>query len=51
MAMIGFNPVEYSINETARTVFFEFEVLEGNITFDVNVLFYTSDGSALSMDS
>ena len=51
MARIGFQPVEYNVNEGAGTVFFEFAVLEGNIAFGVNVLFRTSDGTAFSKDS
>ena len=51
VARIGFEPVEYNVNEAAGTVFFEFAVLEGNIAFGVNVLFRTSDGSAFSKDS
>ena len=51
MARIGFQPVEYNVNEGAGTVLIEFAVLEGNIAFDVNVLFSTSDGSALSKNS
>ena len=48
VARIGFDPVEYSVSEDAGTVSFEFGVLEGNIAFDVNVIFLSSNGSAQS---
>ena len=47
VATIGFEPVEYSILEgEGMQVFFIFRVLSGNIDFPVNVLFFTSSGSA-----
>ena len=42
--------MEYNVSEAVGIMFFEFAVLEGNISFDVNVLFSTSDGTALSKD-
>ncbi len=46
MARIGFAPVSYQASETDDSIMFMFGVLEGNIAFDVNVTFETSDGSA-----
>ncbi len=48
VATIGFNPVDYSVVEDAGPVNFMFSVLEGNIAFDVSVLFSTTGGSAIS---
>ena len=47
MAGIGFAPVDYQELESAGVITFMFGVLEGNIAFDVNVDFETSDGTAL----
>ena len=49
VARIGFSPVSYQASETDGFIMFVFGVLEGNIAFDVNVLFETSDGSAQGM--
>ncbi len=46
MARIGFSPLSYQASESAGSIIFRFGVLEGNIAFDVNVNFETSDGSA-----
>ncbi len=46
VARIGFTPVNYQASESDDSIMFMFGVLEGNIAFDVNVLFETSDGSA-----
>ena len=47
VATIGFEPVEYSISEGAGVpVIFMFRLLSGNLGFPVNVLFFTSNGSA-----
>ncbi len=50
MARIGFAPVDYQASEMDGSIMFMFGVLEGNITFDVNVDFETSDGSAEGMN-
>ncbi len=50
MARIGFAPVNYQASETDGSILFMFSVLEGNIAFDVNVLFETSEGSAQGMN-
>ena len=47
VARIGFAPVDYQELESAGVITFMFGVLEGNIAFDVNVDFETSDGTAL----
>ena len=49
-ARIGFSPVNYQASETDGSILFMFSVLEGNIAFDVNVNFETSDGSAQGMN-
>ena len=49
VAVIGFNPdVNDPVLESAGLVNFNFEVLEGNIAFDVSVLFFTTGETATS---
>lgn len=48
VATIGFDPVAYTVVEDAGTINFNFSVLNGNIAFDVTVLFFTTNGSAVS---
>ena len=49
VATIGFSPANYAVSEDAGSVDFVFAVLDGNIAFDVSVLFFTTEGSATSM--
>ena len=51
VATIGFDPVIYTVLEDEGPVNFNFAVLDGNIAFDLGVLFTTSDGSAISKQS
>ena len=47
VARIGFSPVVYGASESDGSIMFMFGVLEGNIAFDVNVDFETTDETAL----
>ncbi len=42
--------MDYQASESDGSIMFMFGVLEGNIAFDVNVDFETSDGSAQGMN-
>ena len=44
VATIGFDPVEYNVSEGAE---FTFRVLQGELGFNVHVLLFTSQGSAM----
>ena len=46
--IIGFDPAEYSINETAGSVSLTVRVLAGQLARTVSVDFYTQDGTATS---
>ena len=48
VAIIGFAPVTYTVLENEGPVNFNFAVLQGNIAFDLAVLFFTTGGSATS---
>ena len=48
-ATIGFSEQEYVTVEGDGPVIFEFGVLAGNLAFSVDVLFFTTDGSALGI--
>ena len=49
VATIGFDPVEYNVSEGTGAVEFILRVLQGELGFNVNVLFFTSQGSATGM--
>ena len=51
MAIIGFEPVSYSATELDGSVSFSFRVLQGNIALHYRVLFFTSNGTAMSKPS
>ena len=46
VATIGFDPVEYNVSEGTGSVEFTLRVLQGEVGFNVNALFFTSRGSA-----
>ena len=47
VATIGFDPVEYNVSEGAGAVELTFRVLQGELGFNVHVLLFTSQGSAM----
>ena len=47
VATIGFDPVEYNVSERAGAVEFSLRVLQGELGFIVDVLLFTSQGSAI----
>ena len=47
VATIGFDPVEYNVSEGAGAVELTFRVLQGELGFNVHVLLFTSQGSAI----
>jgi hypothetical protein len=44
--VIGFNPDQYTVDESDGSVNFTVAVLSGELAFDVVVKFFTEDGSA-----
>ena len=44
---IGFNPMEYNVSEGAGSVEFSLRVLQGELGYIVDVLLFTSQGSAI----
>ena len=47
MVTIGFLSTEYSASESEGPINFEFGVIEGELGFDVDLIFTTSDDTAI----